>query len=307
MELAILYTVKIVKDLKIAAQEINTLISHYRYASAVRFSLLLNIDTTQRTMDQKGVLYKVESKLPHDKNHFDFYFVTENGAIASTCGDYAEMGFYNRHILALYINGYIDLYPMYQCVSCWFDPSTYQELQSLDTHFTIPVLENHNAVQSFTYHPSLSSPSTAYDFTRSAYESTKSNKQVVNLEVTMSSLPVATVKQMSNKDRCQKALRELNRLKTYTCPSIVDELENLLEKVKLELRKAPSKTTEVKINGVSEMVKAPQLYSIHSGGNTRNKGHDIVGSTSPAKRTWAGAAWDFISPTKRLLSTRSDN
>ena len=200
--------------------------------------------------------------------------------------------------------------PNYQCVSCWFDPYNYQELQSQGTHFTIPVVENHNAVQSFTYHPSLSSPSTAYDFTRSAYESIKSNKQIVNLEVTMSSLPVATIKRMSNKDRCQKALRELSRLKTYTCPRIVDELENLLERVKLELREALSKTTEVKINGVTTSIKAPQTYKARTGGNVRVKDNDIVGSASP-KRTWAQAAWSLVSPTmmsptKKLLTTSSN-
>jgi len=300
------YNVRIADDLKVAAEEINTLVSHYRFSSAVRFSLFLNIDTSQNTTDHVGVLYRVESKLQHDQNHFDYYFVTENGAIASTCADYAEMGFYNRHILALYVNGYIDLYPLYQCVSCWFDPSKYQELQSLGTHFIVSVLQSDYGVQSFTYHPSLSSPSAAYDFTRSAYESTKSNKQVTNLEVTMSSLPVATIKQMSNKDRCQKALRELNRLKTYNCPGIVDELEVLLERVKLEQKESKSKTTIVTINGVSESIKGPQIYKSRKGGNKRQKVTDIVSSNSPSKRSYFQIAYDFLSPTRRILSKSDD-
>ena len=156
-----------------AAAGIKSLINYYRHSSALRFSLFLNIDTELMTTEHSGVLYKVETKLQHDSNHYDYYFVSENGAIASTCADYAEMGFYNRHILAMYINGFIDLYPLYQCSRSWFDPRKYEELQSLNDHFSIKVLGIESHAQSFVYSAILSTPSLAYEFTRTAYDSGK--------------------------------------------------------------------------------------------------------------------------------------
>jgi len=301
------YVVKVITDMQVAKEAIDILVTHYRHASALRFLLFVNIGSVNGILcsQHEGVMYKIESKLPHNPNHFDLYFITNNGAIASTCGEYAEYGFYNRHIFALYTSSKINLYPFYQCSSCWFDPKQYLMLQSSQTPWIISVLVDHETVQSFTYHPSLSSASTAYDYTRSAYDKAKTTDEIVNLEATMTNLPVSVVKEMSQKDRCQNILREFNKLKTYTCPKVIDQLEELLSEVKLQLKvSSTNKKVQLIINGSNQLVSQPNTYKSKKGGNTRNKDVDVI---TGSKRSYSSMVYNafvdnVVSPTKKMLS-----
>lgn len=235
------YSVEELKKADEALKLIDVLVNNYRFSSAIRFSMFLNIDSGK--FGQEGKLYFVFSTREGvNKKHFDLVFVCSNGVICSTCSEYLEYGMYDRHILALFINGFISLSPLHQCSSYWLRAST-------DTSKTYTLVKNwfHTShernvkCQEIVYNSSCCFNS-AYILTKSAYSELQSVEELFSLEKAMNSINPAVVKACSARDECRSYLFDMFKWNIHTDPDCLMQLRLLHGECRDKLQQSSKKS-----------------------------------------------------------------
>jgi hypothetical protein len=207
-------------------------------------------------LDDTFSIYKVSSKFARDMNHFDIVIVTSSGVICSSCNEYLEYGFYDRHILALFIYGFIDLYPLHQCSEFWLKP--YSGSATLTVSWPLQVVSQK---QSYEFHNVFSRFDTAYSLTASTYDKIKNPFETVTLETAMKFVSVQDLKRERQVDVKKQCLRDLSSLKMENDDELMLQLVELTRfaKEKLSRQKRSSIYVTEDSGRVVELIQ-PQLY-----------------------------------------------
>lgn len=240
-----------------ARTEINSCTVNYRYSSALRLGMFLDALDSE---DISGFrIYKVSCKFAHDVTHFDIVIVTCNGVICSTCNEYLEYGFYDRHTLALFIHGFIDLHPTHQCSEFWLKPRSDKLPQpSLTVSWALQTTQDK---QTYEFHEVYSRFDTAYCLTESTFDKVKNPFETVTLETAMKFVSVQNVKEEMMQDTCKQCLIDLKSLKLHKSPQLVEELLLLTSRAKELLKKSGKRTiTVTDETGEQVEVVQPPLY-----------------------------------------------
>jgi hypothetical protein len=201
-------------------------------------------------------IYKVSGKFAKDINHFDIVIVTSSGVICSSCNEYLEYGFYDRHILALFIYGFIDLHPLHQCSEFWL--KSYSGSATLTVSWPLQVQP---PKQSYQFHNVFSRFDTAFTLTASTYDKVKNPFETVTLETAMKFVSVQDVRRERQVDVKKQCLRDLSTLKMENDDELMEQLVELTRraKEKLSKQKRPSIYITEDSGREVELIQ-PQLY-----------------------------------------------
>ena len=301
------YVVTVIASVEQGRKEVETLISMYRYSSALRFQMFLN----SMTHDNKfidGTLYKTKRKFKDtDENHFDLIYVTKNGVICSTCNEYLEYGFYERHILALFVNGYIDLYPLHQCNSFWLKESDLVINTKLVSDWD---LNFRPQKQEYIYNSFYSRYDTAYTLTDSSYSKVKNPIQTYTLERIMNFVSKQDVKELTQGEIVKQCLNDLKKLKIQKEPGLVQKLVDVTEEIREALSKKRKALVIQDEDGEEQTISQQDSYhfqrqktkrtkTINSNKKTLSTIIDFTQkSPPPPARTLLGKLSAWISPCK---------
>jgi hypothetical protein len=204
-------------------------------------------------------IYKVYCKFAESASHFDIVVVTCNGVICSTCNEYLEYGFYDRHTLSLFIHGFIDLHPTHQCSEFWLKPRDDKLPQpTLTVNWALQTTPDK---QSYEFHDVYSRFDTAYSLTASAFDKVKNPLETITLETAMKFVSVQNVREEMLQDTCKQCFIDLKSLKLHKNPELVKELLSFTSHAKELLRRTGKRSiTVVDERGEQTEVIQPPLY-----------------------------------------------
>ena len=205
---------------------INDCIKFYRFSSALRFQQFIKCITTTDALNANGNLYLIKSKLDNCcKDHYDLVYVSNSGYICCTSNEYFEYGFYDRHIIALYLSGYIDLHPMHQCSTFWLnDCVDYDVSVAIET---IQGLNSSITKQHYVYDHHYSQFDMAISMTRDAYNDIKNPIETVTLETAMTYVSNQEVEILTNESIVKQCFIDLKKLKLFKHDELVKQLLQL--------------------------------------------------------------------------------
>lgn len=270
---------KTIASITEARRDVDVCTLNYRYSSALRLGMFLDALDSE---DINGFcIYKVTCKYSNDPNHFDIVIVTCNGVICSTGNEYLEYGFYDRHILALFINGYISLYPTHQCSEFWLKPLDEKPLQHvLTVNWN---LQTAVSKQSYEYHELYSRFDTAYTLTASTFDKVKNPLQTVTLETAMKFVSTQNVKEEKLQDTAKQCLIDLKVLKLYNYPELMEQLVKFTSLAKETCRKKLGKRSLSVMDERGEHVEImqPALYQTNRQSTKRCRVGEINHLSTP--------------------------
>ena len=210
----------VVSELDTAMELVSQCIKSYRFSSALRFQQFIKCITTSDSLSANGKLYLIKCKLDNCRpDHHDLVYVSNAGYICSTCNEYFEYGFYDRHIIALYVSGYIDLHPMHQCSAFWLNDCVDSDVSVATV--TIPVLNGTVTKQHYVYDHHYSQYDMATSVTRDAYSAVKNPTETVTLEVAMTYVSNQEVETLTNESLVKQCFIDLKKLKLHKYDELV--------------------------------------------------------------------------------------
>lgn len=236
-----IYSVEEIDSATNAKILIDMLVTEYRFSSAIRFSMFVNIDNGN--FGQSGKLYFVSSSQATNNKHFDLVFICSNGVICSTCNEYMEYGMYDRHILALFINGFIELSPLHQCSTYWMRNSINQNdsLIMIKDWFRTSA-EKSIKCQTVNYDVH-SCFDTALLHTKSAYAALN-DSSILSIEKAMASIKPEVLKSFSALEESRKILHDIYSLKIHHNKELMAKLKLFHEECLRSTRSSSNKADE---------------------------------------------------------------
>ena len=249
------YTVTVIEDLEEAMKLISVCISSFRFSSALRFQQFIRSISTDGSFTGSGALYRVQSTLSSThESHFDLVYVSTSGYICSTCNEYFEYGFYDRHVIAVFHHGFIDLHPLHQCNSFWISEFHQHEVSvSIETNSKLRAVQKQN----YTYDIHLSQFDMAITMTQSAYEDIKNPLETVTTEKAMTYVSKQDVEDLKNDSIVKQCLIELKKLRIHKYDELVQQLQQLTS----DAKKVCSKKTIIVTTEENEKISVPKYDS----------------------------------------------